>query len=132
MTAYPKQTYRHPKQPAHVPKNVLAALIARDEHRSAWTGDDVPTLVPQHRHGGAGGRRGKHRLSNLVWLESSLNSLIESDAAYQAEAILRGIKISLHADPTLIPVRHAVHGIVFLRDEGDPVPVGQVDGWPTP
>ena len=126
MTAYPKVTRRPKKQPAHVPKDVLAALIERDGHRSAWTGDDVPTLVPQHRQGGAGGRRGKHRLSNLVLLESLTNGLVESDADYQAEAIRRGIKISLHADPTLVPVLHAVHGLVVLTDDGAVVPVGEV------
>lgn len=123
MTAYPKITTRTRKQPAHVPPKTLVALERRDGHRSAWTGDDVPTLVPQHRHGGMGGRRGKHRLSVLVWLESDINGLIESDADYQAEAIRRGIKISLHADPTLVPVLHAVHGLVVLSDDGAVVPV---------
>lgn len=126
MTAYPKLTRRRPKQPAHVPKKLLAALTARDGHRSAWTGDDNDTLVPQHRQGGMGGRRGKHDLANLVWLESELNGAIKDDADLQAEAMLRGIAVSIHADPSLVPVRHAVHGIVFLSSDGRAVPVGEV------
>lgn len=107
-----------------VPVRVLHALEARDGHRSAWTGMDVPELVPQHRQGGMGGRADKHRLSNLVWLESGLNGLIESDAAMQAEAVRRGIKISLHADPTRVPVEHVIHGLVYLDDEGGVTEVG--------
>jgi len=109
---------RRVRQSRHVPKSVLAALTERDGHRSAWTGADVDTLVPQHRHGGMGGRKNKHRLSDLVWLESDINGLIESDAAWQAEALARGIKISLHADPEFVPVTHAVHGPVRLDDAG--------------
>lgn len=100
------------------PKAALKALWHRDGHVSAWTGLDVPELVPQHRQGGAGGRRNKHRLSNLVWLEAVLNGLIESDPWYQAEAVRRGIKVSLFADPELVPVIHAVHGTVRLLDDG--------------
>lgn len=98
----------------------------RDGHRSAWTGQDVPELVPQHRQGGMGGRADKHQLSNLIWLESVLNGLIESDPEMQAEAVRRGIKVSGFADPRLIPVTHAVHGLCFLTNDGratvDPIP----------
>lgn len=124
MTAYPKITRRPRKQPGHVPPKVLAELERRDGRRCAWTGEESDRLVPQHRQGGAGGRRGKHRLSNLVWLDSLINGLVESDAVLQGEAIRRGIKISLHADPTLVPVLHAVHGAVYLTDEGTVVPAG--------
>lgn len=109
-----------------VPKAVLRALEARDGHRSAWTGDDCPELVPQHRQGGMGGRANKHQLSNLVWLEAALNGLIESDPRYQAEAVRRGIKVSGFADPRLVRVDHAVHGPCFLTNDGratfDPIP----------
>jgi hypothetical protein len=100
------------------PKAILRALEARDGHRCAWTGQDSDTLVPQHRHGGMGGRKNKHRLSNVVWLDSIINGLIESDPAMQAEAIKRGIKISIHADPEFVPILHAVHGLVRLTDAG--------------
>lgn len=126
MTAYPKVTRRPKRQPAHVPPKILAELERRDGRRCAWTGETSDRLVPQHRQGGAGGRQGKHRLSNLLWLDSLINGLIESDAVMQGEAKRRGIKISLHAEPTLVPVLHAVHGVVFLTDDGQAVPVGEV------
>lgn len=100
------------------PKPLLKALNVRDGHRSAWTGDDVDTLVPQHRQGGMGGRRNKHRLSNVVWLESDINGLIESDPVWQAEALARGIKISGFDDPRHVPILHAVHGRALLGDDG--------------
>lgn len=100
------------------PKALLKALEARDGHRSAWTGNDTDTLVPQHRQGGMGGRKNKHRLSNVVWLESDINGLIESDAEMQAEAIRRGIKVSGFDDPRHVPIVHAIHGRAFLGDDG--------------
>ncbi|MBF4628917.1 hypothetical protein [Curtobacterium flaccumfaciens] len=109
------------------PKRLLAAVEARDGRRSAWTGNEVDTLVPQHRQGGMGGRKSKHRLSNVVWLESEINGLIESDPGWQAEAVQRGIKIGGHDDPELVEVRHAVHGLVLLRDDGQ-----VVSAWPAP
>lgn len=99
------------------PKSLLRDLEKRDGHRSAWTGNDVDTLVPQHRQGGMGGRKNKQRLSVVVWLESDINGLIESDAEWQAEAVRRGIKISGFADPLAVPIEHAVHGLVLLRDD---------------
>lgn len=105
------------------PKPVLRALEERDGHVSAWTGEDVPELVPQHRQGGMGGSKHKHRLSNVVWLESIINGLIESDPVWQAEAVRRGIKVSKFVDPRMVPVVHAVHGLVFLTDTGEAVPV---------
>lgn len=109
---------------SQTPKALLTALEARDGRRSAWTGNEGDTLVPQHRAGrGMGGRPSLHRLSNLVWLESDINGLIETDPAWQAEAVERGIKISGHADPELTEVRHAVHGLVLLRDDGQVVSV---------
>ncbi len=110
------------------PKAVLKALDARDGHVCAWLGYDTGRLVPQHRQGGMGGRPGKHRLSNVVWLDSILNGDIESVPALQAEALRRGIKISLHADPASVPIDHARHGLVLLADDGSWAPV-PADGW---
>jgi hypothetical protein len=53
-----------------------------------------------------------------VWLDSLINGLIESDAVYQKEAVRRGIKISGFADPEKVPIEHAVHGLVLLKDSG--------------
>lgn len=100
------------------PKKLLRELEERDGHRCACSGEDSDTLVPQHRQGGMGGRKGKHRLSNVVWLDSLINGAIESDQDMQAEAVRRGIKISVHGNPLLIPVQHAVHGLVWLDDHG--------------
>lgn len=104
----------------------------RDGWACAWLGYDTGRLVPQHRaNRGMGGRRSLNRLSNGLLLDSLINGLIESDADYQAEAIRRGIKISLHADPTLVPVLHAVHhGLVFLTDDGAVVDADQQGGGP--
>lgn len=100
------------------PKAALKALERRDGHVSAWTGRDVPELVPQHRQGGMGGRKNKHRLSNLLWLESEINGLIESDAGWAEEARRRGIKISLHADPAMVPVEYPDGVLRWLDDDG--------------
>lgn len=100
------------------PKRLLIALDERDGHLCAWSGIDTGRLVPQHRQGGMGGRKGKHRLSNLVWLDSLINGLIESDPFYQSVAFERGIKVSGFADPADTPIDHAVHGHVFLDDAG--------------
>ena len=94
-----------------VPLPVLRKLTARDGHECAMTGTDTDRLVPQHRRGGMGGRANKHRLSNLVWLDSIANGLIESDRALQSVAKAWGVKISIHAAtediPVFFPHRHA-------------------------
>jgi len=108
---------------SRTPAALLRRLDERDGHVSAWTGneytpgpDDV--LVPQHRQGGMGGRRGKHRLSNVVWLESLINGEITANPEMQAEAKRRGIAISLHDEPSHVPIEHAVHGRALLDDDG--------------
>ncbi len=101
-----------------IPKAILRGLNARDGHRSAWTGNDVDTLVPQDRaNRGMGGTK-VFQLSNYVWLESDINGAIESDAEMAAEARRRGIKISRYDDPRLVEVQHAVHGPVLLDNDG--------------
>jgi hypothetical protein len=109
-----------------IPKAILKAITARDGHRSAWTGDDVDTLVPQDRgNRGMGGTR-IFNLANYVWLESDINGLIESDVKWAREARERGIKISKFADPRLIPIEHAVHGSVFLDNQGGVTPATEI------
>lgn len=117
---------------ATTPRKTLRMLDHRDGHRCAWTGQDSDTLVPQHRAGGMGGSPTKHRASNVVWLDSIINGLIESDVEMQREAYRRGIKISKFMDSSVTPVRHAVHGWVLLDDEGGWVPAESADpfeGW---
>jgi hypothetical protein len=103
---------------SQTPKALLKQLDERDGHVCAWTGVDTGRLVPQHRQGGMGGRKSKHRLSNVVWLDSLINGLIESDPVYQADAVRRGIKVSGFADPEKVPIEHAAHGLVLLKDSG--------------
>ena len=100
------------------PKSVLVAVERRDGHVSAWTGDDCPELVPQHRQGGMGGSRRKHRLSNVVWLESLLNGLIESDPEWQDEAKRRGMKVSQYENPEEVPVLFSDGRWWLLSDDG--------------
>lgn len=105
-----------------LPKKLLRALEDRDGRACAWHPEgmcDPKTLVPQHRaNRGHGGRPSLNRLSNLVWLCSSVNSLIEDDAGYADQARGLGIKISSHAEPSAEPITHAVHGRVYLDDLG--------------
>ncbi|GAB3125818.1 hypothetical protein [Glaciibacter psychrotolerans] len=107
------------------PKATLRAIEERDGHRCAWSGVDSDTLVPQHRQGGMGGRKNKHRLSNVVWLDSIRNGLIESDPELQAEAVRRGIKVSGFADPSTVPIEHASHGWCLLTDDGRVIEIGE-------
>jgi len=110
-----------------VPKVILRGLTERDGHRSAWTGNDDETLVPQDRSNrGMGGFKGNVRLSNYVWLESRINGLIESDAWWAGEARRLGLKISRYDDPATVPVHHAVHGVCLLGDDGGVEIVGNL------
>lgn len=86
------------------------------------------TLVPHDRGNRGMGGRSVYEVSNYVWLEALINGEIESDAKKAAEARRRGIKISRFADPRLIPINHAVHGDVFLDNEGG---FTAADGVPT-
>jgi len=104
------------------PKAVLRALDKRDGHVCAWLGIDTGRLVPQHRQRGMGGRADLHRASNVVWLDSLINGAIESNPIMQAEAKRRGIKISGFADPEAVAIVHAVHGRVYLKDDGTTPP----------
>lgn len=102
-----------------VPKKLLAGLDARDGHRCAMCGTESDTLVPHHRaNRGMGGRKSLDRLSNLVWLCSGENGLVESDPEMAAIARAKGIKISSHDEPSFVPIHHAVHGRVLLDDYG--------------
>jgi hypothetical protein len=63
-----------------------------------------------------------HRLSNLVWLCSRINGLIECEPTMAALARDVGVKISSHSEPSAEPINHAVHGRVFLNDDGTVTP----------
>jgi hypothetical protein len=88
----------------HVPLGVLRLLTDRDGRSCIMTGTETERLVPQHRQGGMGGRANKHRLPNVLWLDSILNGLITSDAKLQKLAKVWGVAVSLHADVEEVPV----------------------------
>ena len=101
------------------------ALDARDGHRCAWhilCNED--SLVPHHRSNrGMGGDPSKDRLSNLVWLCSMTNGLLESDPVTAERGRQLGIKLSIHANPAREPIVHSVHGLCLLDDIGGAVPI---------
>lgn len=63
-----------------------------------------------------GGSKTKHRASNLLWLCSLTNGLIESDADLGQEARERGIKVPFWADTTITPVLYP-DGRWYLLDD---------------
>ncbi|MDR6142068.1 hypothetical protein QE375_001622 [Microbacterium foliorum] len=93
------------------PKKVLVKLDERDAtHGRAcvMTGTQTDRIVPQHRQGGAGGRKNKHRLENLLWLDSIINGWIEDHADWAAHAQAWGIKVPLWVtDVAAVPVYFA-------------------------
>lgn len=114
-----------------VPKRVLRALDARDGHACSWHwagACDTDTLVPHHRmNRGHGGSRNGDVLSNLVWLCSGMNGLIESDAELARRARRRGIKVPRNGwfDAADVPILHAVHGWCVLTVDGRAEPVSE-------
>lgn len=104
---------------SRTPAATIRGMEKRDGRTSAWTGhENLPELVPQHRQGGMGGRKDKHRLSNVVWLESLINGLIESDPEWQAEAKRRGVKVSLNGNPAEVPILYPDGVWYLLCDHG--------------
>lgn len=101
-----------------VPKTQLELLTRRDGHVCAMTAQDTDRLVPQHRTGGMGGSPTKHRLANLIWLDSIYNGLIESDAELAAVASAWGVKVRLHARPENVPVFFQ-HEHAWFRLDGE-------------
>lgn len=100
------------------PRSLLKALEVRDGRECLWHGTDTGRLVPQHRVGGMGGSKTKHRLVNVVWLDLITNGLIESDPHMQRLAMARGVKVSKFADPARVPVFYAhQHAWFVLEDD---------------
>lgn len=103
----------------HVPAKILRALDERDRRVCVMTSAETERIVPQHRQGGMGGRKDKHRLVNLVWLDSIVNGLIESDAEWQAHALAWGVKVPGWVnDPARVPVFFASE-LAWFALEGD-------------
>lgn len=102
------------------PKRVLSAIEKRDGGRvCAWPDHhpcDPETVVPQHRQGGMGGGNSKHRLSNVIWLCSRINGLIEDKSDWAEVARKFGVKVKLGQDTTQIKVTYP-DGITYLLDD---------------
>lgn len=104
----------------HVPKKALVALDVRDAERGracVMTGTQTERIIPQHRQGGMGGRKSKHRLENLLWLDSIINGWIEDDAEWAAHAQAWGVKVLLWVkDVTAVPVYFAPEMTWFILE----------------
>lgn len=102
-----------------VPAAQLRRLLDRDGHVCVMTGTEGDRLVPQHRQGGMGGRKDKHRLVNLLWLDSLLNGAVEADADLQATAKAWGVKVPIWVDDvSRVPVFFPLEQRWFVL-EGD-------------
>lgn len=103
------------------PAATLRAMDTRDGvRRCVLTGVESDRVVPQHRQGGMGGRPDKHRPENVLWCDSILNGLIESDATWQDIAKAWGVKVPIWVrDVTAVPVffRHE-HAWFAITREG--------------
>jgi hypothetical protein len=97
-----------------VSTRVILALDRRDALRGracVMSGSQSDRIVPQHRQGGMGGRKNKHRLTNVLWLDSILNGWIESDAEWAAQAQAWGVKVPVWVDDERrVPVYFANEG----------------------
>lgn len=102
------------------PAATLRAVERRDgSRRCVMTGAESDRVVPQHRKGGMGGRPDKHRPENVLWFDSLLNGLIESDAHWQQLAKAWGVKVPLWvADVSTVPVFFRFERAWFVL-EGD-------------
>ena len=107
---------------SHVPARMLRDLDRRDSaagRTCVLTAVQSERIIPQHRQGGMGGRKDKHRLPNLLWLDSLFNSFIEDDAEWAAIAQAYGVKVPIWVkDVTRVPVWFANEGRWFVL-EGD-------------
>lgn len=109
----------------HIPHAQWRRVQKRDQHECWWTGGDTPQNVPQHRQGGAGGRRNKHRSANVLVLNSIINGLITSDSDWQAAAWAYGVAVKgFVADVTTVPVLHVARGRWFILEGDDRQEIG--------
>lgn len=102
----------------HTPKKALALLDQRDERRCILTDYRGDRIVPQHRQGGMGGSKFKHRTANLLHIDSITNGLLEADADLKRRAKVYGVSIPSWAYPEKVPVFYP-HEHAWSRLEGD-------------
>ena len=113
-------------------------VMQRDELRCARCGKDVgfyigePYSLQHRRAKGAGGTSDPRRNlpSNLVLLCGSATSpggchLFCEQRNAEAEADGFVVSLNSRVDPAAVPVRHAMHGLIYLTDEGGWLPAGE-------
>lgn len=94
----------------------FAKYVARD--RWCLHCGETDAIVPNHRaNRGMGGSAVRNVPSNILVLCSSMNTLIESDAASATAARINGWKLSSWDDPLEVPVFDAVSGTWYLLDD---------------
>lgn len=107
------------RTPAVTIRTIDRRDAADGTRRCVLTSAEGDRIVPQHRQGGMGGRRDKHRPENVLWADSLLNGLIEADADLQAIAKAWGVKVPIWVrDITLVPVFYRFEHAWFVL-EGD-------------
>lgn len=119
---------RRPKKPdGSFSRGTVQAIVDRDQGRCAWChglllGERGPAPWQWQVHHrlarGGGGTSEPHiaRASNGVALHGTCHAAIESerkDAEGKGFIIRHGIEL-----PRMVPIQHAVHGLVRLRDDG--------------
>lgn len=131
MTPYPKaRQARRPRknETGEFSKGTAQIIVDRDVGRCAWCGGPLPQdrgpepwqYQIQHRLPRASGGTTEPfvaRASNGVAVHARCHQVIEVEDRAEAEALGFVIKHGLRR-PTEIPIKHAVHGLVLLDDEG--------------
>jgi hypothetical protein len=108
-------------------KRAFETVVERDQGRCAKCGEEIWGVrgedfsLHHRRPAGSGGdaRPESHGPSNLLLLHGSgttgCHGEVETDREKAREV---GLLVSRFQDPRVEPVEHAVHGKVFLRDDG--------------
>lgn len=105
----------------------VALVLNRDASRCAVCGEEVYGVrgedwsVHHRRRAGMGGDRRpeSHAAGNLVLLHGSGTTACHGKVESEREdSYARGWLVKANAMPALQPIEHAVHGRVFLNDEG--------------
>jgi hypothetical protein len=108
----------------------------RDQHSCAVCGCSIGAVldhsVHHRRNRGSGGSRRPeiNSPSNLLLVCGSATTLCHgriTSNANRVEALTAGWVVSLNAKhtPAEVPVQHALHGLVYLADDGSVEPVGR-------
>lgn len=101
---------------------------ARDWNSCAWCGRPLQNTLRSLQHRKARGLGGTtdpaiNRPSNLIWLCGSATTGCHYRAEQRTpEGQRLGFWLWSWQDPTQVPVRHAIHGLALLADDGTITP----------